>query len=210
MASARPTITVIAGVDGAGKSSVAGSALREEGGDYHNPDEVTEAYLARGLPETEANSRAWHRGRRDLTRAVDEGRDFAFETTLGGHTMTELLLRAARNGLRIRMIFIGLESAELHLRRVRARVAHGGHSIPEDRIRQRWLTSRKNLIRLLPEITDLRLFDNSEEAPPHAGKTPALRLLLEIRDRRIVATAPLDEVPDWAKPVLMAAAKLHA
>jgi predicted ABC-type ATPase len=199
---------VIAGVNGAGKSSVAGAALRKQGGDYHNPDEVTLAYQARGLSKTEANSRAWHRGRRDLTRAIDEGRDFAFETTLGGKTITELLLRAARGEMRIRMIYVGLESAELHIRRVRQRVAHGGHDIPEDRIRQRWTTSRANLIRLLPVLTDLRLFDNSEEASPEAGHAPAPRLLLGIRDRQIVATAPLDQVPAWAKPVLMAAAKL--
>jgi predicted ABC-type ATPase len=199
---------VIAGVNGAGKSSVAGAALREQRGDYHNADEVTLAYQARGLSETGANSRAWHRGRRDLTRAIDEARDFAFETTLGGKTITELLLRAARGEMRIRMIYVGLESAELHIRRVRQRVAHGGHDIAEDRIRQRWTTSRANLIRLLPVLTDLRLFDNSNEASPEAGHAPTPRLLLEIRDRQIVATPPLDQVPAWAKPVLMAAAKL--
>lgn len=112
MASVPPTITVIAGVNGAGKSSVAGAALREQGGDYHNPDEVTRAYLARGLSEAKANSRAWHRGCFALTRAVNEGRDFTFETTLGGNTMTELLMRAARDGMRIRMIYVGLASAE--------------------------------------------------------------------------------------------------
>lgn len=38
-------ILVIAGVNGAGKSSVVGSNLREKGGNYFNPDEATQLLL---------------------------------------------------------------------------------------------------------------------------------------------------------------------
>ena len=199
---------MLAGVNGAGKSSILGAALREAGADYFNPDELARELVARGRTPAEANAEAWATGRTLLERAIDERLTFAFETTLGGKSITELLVRAARNEMRIRMIYVGLESAELHICRGRQRVAQGGHDIPGDRIRQRWTTSRRNLIRLLPVLTDLRLFDNSNEASPEAGHAPTPRLLLEIRDRQIVATPPLDQVPAWAKPVLMAAAKL--
>lgn len=197
---------MIAGVNGAGKSSVVGEALRQRGADYHNPDELTRAYLDRGLGLDEANSRAWQRGRQALIRAVDEGLDFAFETTLGGRTMTDLLIRAARKGTRVRLIYVGLASADLHIERVRARVLRGGHAIPEERIRQRWQSSRQNLIRLLPHLSELRVFDNSLEADPRRGALPSPRLLLTMRDGQIVHSVPLDEVPDWVKPVMMAAA----
>jgi len=198
---------VIAGVNGAGKSSVVGEALRQRGADYHNPDELTRAYVDRGLGLDEANSRAWQRGRQALIRAVDEGLDFAFETTLGGRTMTDLLMRAVRKGLRVRLIYVGLASADLHIERVRARVRRGGHAIPEERIRQRWQSSRQNLIRLLPHLSELRVFDNSLEADPRRGALPSPRLLLTMRDGQIVHSVPLDEVPDWVKPVMMAAAR---
>lgn len=199
---------MIAGVNGAGKSSVVGEALRQRGADYYNPDELTREYLDKGLALLEANSRAWQRGRQALIRAIDHGLDFAFETTLGGRTMTDLLIRAAREGMRVRVVYVGLASAELHIARVRTRVVQGGHAIPEERIRQRWRSSRQNLVRLLPHLSELRLFDNSTEADPHHGASPSPRLVLAMRDGQIVDSVPLAEVPDWAKPVIMAAAKL--
>ncbi|MHB1191974.1 MAG: AAA family ATPase [Longimicrobiales bacterium] len=201
-------IVVIAGVNGAGKSSVVGESLRQRGADYHNPDELTRDYLNRGLGLDEANSRAWQRGRQALIRAVDDGLDFAFETTLGGRTMTDLLIRAVRRGMRVRLIYFGLASPGLHIERVRARVLQGGHAIPEERIRQRWQSSRQNLIRLLPHLSELRVFDNSLEADPQKGAVPSPRLLFAMRDGQIVHSGLLDEVPDWAKPVMMAAARL--
>ena len=41
----RGIITVLAGVNGAGKSSVAGNYIRQTGGDYYNPDEATREIL---------------------------------------------------------------------------------------------------------------------------------------------------------------------
>lgn len=199
---------MIAGANGAGKSSVVGASLRQRGSDYHNPDELTSAYVDQGLGRDEANSRAWQRGRQALIRAIDGGLDFAFETTLGGRTMTDLLIRAAEKGIRVRLIFVGLASVDLHLERVRARVMRGGHAIPEERIRQRWQSSRHNLILLLPHLSELRVFDNSLEADPQQGASPAPRLLFAMRDVQIVHSVPLDEVPDWVKPVMMAAAKV--
>lgn len=200
---------MIAGVNGAGKSSVVGEALRQRGADYHNPDEMTRAYLDRGLGAGEANSRAWQRGRQALIRAIDDQIDFAFETTLGGRTMTDLLIRAAQKGMRVRMIYVGLATVELHIERVRVRVLRGGHAIPEERIRERWQSSRQNLIRLLPHLIELRLFDNSRETHPEQGAACSPRLLLAMRDGQIVYSVPLDEVPDWAKPVMMASAQMR-
>ncbi len=60
----RARITVIGGVNGAGKSSVVGEQLRQTGGDYFNPDEVTRKFLAasRSMTREDANSRAWDEG----------------------------------------------------------------------------------------------------------------------------------------------------
>lgn len=202
---AQAEIVVIAGTNGAGKSSVAGAALRESGTVFYDPDRATRVYLDEGLPLPDANSRAWHRGRRQLEQAVREGLDYAFETTLGGRTITGLLLEAAALGHAVRIWYVGLETVELHLRRVRQRVARGGHHIPETKIRERWDASRRNLIRLLPEAAELQLYDNSHEAAPEEGKTPRPVCLLHMKAGRIRGFAPPDTVPDWAKPILVAA-----
>jgi len=96
--SGRGDIVVLAGVNGAGKSSIAGAALESRGGAYYNPNEATRAYRALGVGLEEANSRAWKRGREQLERAIREGTGYAFETTLGGRKMTRLRLNAQTKG----------------------------------------------------------------------------------------------------------------
>ena len=105
---------------------------------------------------------------------------------------------------------MGLGSVELHLARVRARVAAGGHDIPEATVRRRFHDSRLNLIRLLPRLTELRVYDNSAEADPRAGVAPEPRLLLHVARGRIVAAGPLGDTPAWAKPILAAAMNISS
>lgn len=205
-------IEVLAGTNGAGKSSVAGAAFRRAGGDYFNPDEATRRIRAArpDLSEAEANSTAWLQGKRLLEQAIDEHIDLAFETTLGGHTIAELLERAIEEGLDVRIWFVGLEAPERHIARVQARVALGGHDIPEGKIRERYEASRLNLLRLLPRLTELRLYDNSVEADPATGHTPEPLLVLHVVEGVVAEMCPPLSVPHWAKPIVAAALRAQA
>src|ERR1700712_2172874 len=104
----RPTLTILAGVNGAGKSSVGGQALRESGAEYFNPDE--QARLLRGkqpnLTQEKANAISWAYGKAKLEEAIATGADFTFESTLGGKTITKLLIEAARKGHQIDIWFV--------------------------------------------------------------------------------------------------------
>ena len=203
-----PCIYVLAGTNGAGKSSVGGGAiLSENGASWVNPDDATRKILARnpGLSPEQANSAAWHEGTRLLRRAIDERLDFAFETTLGGHTITTLLERARAEGIEVRVWYVGLSSPELHIARVRARVARGGHDIPEERIRHRYDRSRLNLIHLLPALTALWVYDNSDDADPQKGAAPEPLLVLQMARGKIVDACDMTITPDWAKPIVAAA-----
>jgi predicted ABC-type ATPase len=212
-------IYVLAGCNGAGKSSIGGAALIESGAHFYNPDEAARKIAAANThldPRPamgEVNAAAWSQGRTLLERAIDQHLDFAFETTLGGQTMTELLERAASEGLAVQVWFAGLHSVELHVERVRQRVARGGHDIPREKIVERYDSGRKNLMRLLPELASLRVYDNSAEAAPEQGLTPAPRLLLQCVERKIVAPTKLRsltmDTPQWAKPIVAAALDLH-
>lgn len=205
-----PRINVLAGVNGAGKSSVAGATLRSGGGFYYNPDEAARGLkLANpNLTQIQANSAAWHRGREMLERAIAQRLDFTFETTLGASTIPKLLIDAARQGIEVHVWYTGLTTPELHIARVRARVARGGHAIPEDDIRRRFEHSRLNLIQMLSVLATLRVYDNSAEADPAAGKTPAPVLVLHMERGRILNTQDLPHVPGWAKPIAAAAIKI--
>ena len=207
------------GCNGAGKSSIGGAALRASGAAYFNPDEAARAIVGtnarRGasMLQAQANAAAWAEGRRLLERAIRERLDFAFETTLGGRTMTELLLQAARGRHPVHVWFAGLASVELHLERVRRRAAMGGHDIPEAKVRERYARGRENLIRLLPCLASIRVYDNSIEGDPAAGARPSPVLLLAMQSGRIVdptnLRALLVTTPQWAKPIANAALKLH-
>jgi predicted ABC-type ATPase len=178
------------------------------GVEFFNPDVVARKFLARipGITQEEANAAAWEQGRRLLERAiVEERKDFAFETTLGGNTIPALLRKAISRGIEVRIWYVGLESAELHLSRVRSRVALGGHNIPEAKVRERYARSQLRLIELLPGLTELRVFDNSEEGDPQKGQTPEPKLLLHMREGKIVTLYDLHAVPSWAKAILQTA-----
>jgi predicted ABC-type ATPase len=207
-----PCIYVIAGTNGAGKSSIGGAALGAKGARYFNPDEAA-VRIAKANPTAsreEVNAAAWNEGRRLLERAIAERASHAFETTLGGHTMTRLLERALAAGIQVRIWYVALASPELHLARVAARVRKGGHDIPEKKIRERYDQSRRNLLRLLPKLTELRVFDNSFEADPERGMVPRPQLVLHLRRGRILGPSDLRGTPDWAKPIVAAAMKLVA
>ena len=62
-------------------------------------------------------------------------------------------------------------------------------------------------MRLLPRLTELRVYDNSEEADPQTGGTPSLVLLLHLVRGKIAASCDLARTPQWAKPILAAALK---
>lgn len=206
----RPSIYVLAGTNGAGKSSIIGAMFLKQRIEYFNPDDAATRILSAnpGIPQTEANSAAWHQGKRLLERAIREKLDFAFETTLGGKTITALLESALSEGIEVRVSYVGLKNAELHIQRVRSRVERGGHDIPEQTIRERYTQSRLNLIKLLPKLTDLRVYDNSEEADPTTGKVPKPKLILHCIRGRISASCALAQVPEWAKPILAVAMKI--
>ena len=193
----RPTLTVLAGVNGAGKSSVGGQALRDSGAAYSNPDEHARRLRANQptLPLQKAN-------------AIATGTDFTFESTLGGKTITRLLIQAVQKTLQLDIWFVGLESVDLHLTRVAQRVAHkGGHPIPATDIRNRWIGSHENNIRLIPYVNTLRVFDNTVDVP--AGVSPEPSLLMSIDDGTLTYPAPdqMRDTPAWAKPIIITAYK---
>ena len=203
-------IWVLAGTNGAGKSSIGGEILRREDLNYLNPDEWTRKLREANpkLSEDEANGMAWVENRQRLEAAIASRSNYAFETTLGGHTIAALLHKACDAGIAVRIWYCALASVELHIQRVKARVERGGHNIPVEKIRKRYDDSRANLVELVPKLAELYVYDNSVEAPP--GGAPAPTLILRMQNRKIVKVAPVEAVPDWAKAIVMTGMKTDA
>jgi predicted ABC-type ATPase len=202
-------LLVLAGVNGAGKSSIGGDLmLRRAGLSWFNPDAYARLLLDSGLPlaTAEANARAWQHGADLLDRAVAAGHSHAFETTLGGTTMTQKIAAAASTH-DVLMWFCGLASADQHIARVAARVAAGGHDIPEAKIHERWVQAPLNLISLMPHLSELKLYDNSAEAAV-GSRVPDPALVLHMRAGQVAYPQELKDLkrtPGWAKPIVKAA-----
>ena len=208
----RPVIHVLAGVNGAGKSSVGGYLLARDGLTWFNPDTFARELAARrGLGPEAANSRAWHEGMRRLDDAIANRASYAFETTLGGKIVAERILRATESH-DVQILFCGLASPELHIARVIARVQAGGHPIPESKIRERYPKAQSNLIALMPHISYLKVYDNSVEAV-QGGFIPEPLLLLEMDHRKVIVPEhddldAIERMPEWARPIVEAALRI--
>jgi predicted ABC-type ATPase len=207
----RGRIVVAAGTNGAGKSVIAGEFLEASArGTYFNPDLAARQMAERdGLTLAEANVRAWNHGFELLNRSIEHNQNFSFETTLGGNSITQALLRAAEAALDVFIFYVGLDSPDLHIARVNARVLRGGHPISAARIRERYPRSLANLIKLLPHAREVRVYDNSKESPDHS---PRARLVFSMSRHRIVKPSIeqlIAAAPAWAKPVAAAAIEIH-
>ncbi len=154
-----PQFIIIGGGNGSGKSTSAAFVLPGVI-PYINADEI-----AKALPEAEGENKDV-RASRILINAMGEYEarldDFAIETTLASRSLAPRVRRLRENGYQFQLLFLWLNSPELNIQRVAERVQNGGHHIPEEVIRRRYVTGLKNFFSLyLPLADDWRAFDNT-------------------------------------------------
>ena len=88
---------------------------------------------------------------------------FAVETTLAGSSYLQMMLDARTRGFEIVLVYIGTETVEINLSRIRNRVLAGGHDVPEEDVRRRYKRSFDNLPIAIKRADHSILFDNSTE-----------------------------------------------
>jgi predicted ABC-type ATPase len=160
-------VIVIAGPNGAGKSTTAPSLLRDtlQVSEFVNADTI-----AGGLSAFRPDSVAFTAGRAMLERIRHLARaqaDFAFETTLASRSFAPWLAGLKRSGYHVHVLFLWLESVDLAVNRVAARVRLGGHDVPEGTVRRRYTRGLRNLFGLyLPLADSWQVFDNSRAGRP--------------------------------------------
>ena len=123
-----------------------------------------------------------------IERHIADRTSFTFETALRSVVTLEQARSARNAGFFLSMIYVALESVDLHLERVAVRASRGGHSAPPARIREIHSASMSNLSRALLEFDLVRVYDNSGPRP--------LRALI---CRSGVVSFLLPEAPEWIR-----------
>jgi len=148
----KPLVLVFAGPNGSGKSTL--TRLMPNCGVYINADVLKKEY---SLTDIEAAQKAEAIRNKLLEKKVD----FSFETVLSTERNLILLRRAKENGYEVQCIYILTCNPDINVARVKGRVLEGGHDVPEEKIRSRYVKSLK----LLPQIIDvcdkILVYDNS-------------------------------------------------
>ena len=148
-----PRVVIFAGPNGAGKSTHADAVLAALGIDtFVNAD-----YIARGLSGRNTDAVAFEAGRimlRRLRQLSKAKADFAFESTLSSRTFATFLQALKRQGYVVAIYYFSLANAQLAIRRVKLRVALGGHDVPPDVIRRRFGRSLNNFFNLYVPLAD--------------------------------------------------------
>lgn len=163
---AQKKILIIAGPNGAGKTTFAREYLVNEAA---CPVFINADYLAHGLSPLRPEQAALRAGKLMLKEMADHIRreqSVAVETTLSGHRYANMIPEWRKQGYAVKMIFLSLSSVKLALARVAIRVRQGGHNIPEQTIRRRYMSGKINFDKVYKHIVDAWvLFDNSGEVP---------------------------------------------
>jgi predicted ABC-type ATPase len=157
-----PNLYIIAGCNGAGKTTASYTVLPEilDCKEFINADEI-----AKGLSPFQPEKVAIQSGRIMLKR-IDElltsKADFAFETTLSSKSYVNTVKEAQENGYNVTLIYFWLNSVDLAKERVKVRVSEGGHNIPAEVIDRRYKLGLENLFKLFIPVVDYwMIFDNS-------------------------------------------------
>lgn len=161
-------VIIIAGPNGAGKTTFALEYLPNEA---DCPVFVNVDLIAAGLSPFRPAAAGFRAGRlmlEEINNHARRGRNFAFETTLSGRGYVRMIRQWRTDGYKVKLIFLSLATPEEAIKRVELRVRQGGHPVPPDVIRRRFVSGLKNFQDMYRHIVDFwQWFD-------HSGHTPTL------------------------------------
>jgi len=189
---AKPLL-IFAGPNGSGKSTLAAEILRKYPTiKYICPDNYTQKFSHLESIE-ERYLAAMDAAKQDRITAISNRIPLAIETVFSSSDKLDFIKFAKRNNYTVIVIFVTTNDPNINIERVKQRVIHGGHNVPQDKIIKRY----KNSMGFLPEIVSLAdeviVYDNSEE-----NGTP----LLIFQKQSAYFSFNKDKRPAWAEEFL--------
>ncbi len=187
----RPQLWVLAGGNGAGKTTFYRQFLEPRRVLFANADEI-----ARQIDPTAPEQHSYQAAqlvehlRRQLLR---ERKSFCFETVFSHPSKVDFVADAKAAGYEIILVVVHLESPTLNQARVAQRVSEGGHSVPPDKVVSRIPRTLENLRKAFPLCDQVHILDNS------SATSPFERVAVLKGQARVFLADPL---PHWARDLL--------
>ena len=160
-----PRLFIISGCNGAGKTTASYTLLPEmlECSQYVNSDE-----FAKGLAPFDPESAAVQASRLMLMRIrylLKRKEDFGIETTLATRSLLKMISAAQSENYTVTLMYFWLNSPDLAVARVKARVAAGGHNIPEETVRRRYRMGLGYFFRDYAPLCDRWILADNSQVP---------------------------------------------
>ena len=143
---------ILAGANGSGKSTISKVLLPTEHIVYVNPDDI-----AKELNPSNPSAARIEAGKETLRRIdllLEKGDSFAIESTLSGNMYVKVLERAKSLGYETTIAYVFVDSPEVCIARIAARVQSGGHFVPDEDVRRRYVRSKENFLNTYSALPD--------------------------------------------------------
>lgn len=189
----RPTLCIVAGPNGSGKTTTTLQLLESEWSDdslYINPDNIAqETFGDWNSPEAVLQAACLATEKR--YECLSQRKDFVFETVFSSDEKLEFVRKAKSAGFFIRFFFVCTNDPTINAKRIAQRVMDGGHEVPISKIISRYYKSLANAAQAIPLVDRAYIYDNSvENALP--------QLLFRTVDGKVFKQY-MENVPEWAE-----------
>lgn len=196
MAEKRPTLCVVAGPNGSGKTTTTVQLLNNEWTSdslYINPDNIAQEMFG-DWNSPEAVIKAAEHATKLRYKCLEQKRDFVFETVFSSDEKLEFLYKAKDMGFFIRFFYVCTSDPAINVARITQRYLNGGHEVPISKVISRYYKSLINAEDALSFVDRAYVYDNSVD-----NQLP--RLLYRTTEGQLFKQY-VEDIPEWAAMLL--------
>lgn len=161
----RPTLCIVAGPNGSGKTSTTVQLLHNEWTEnslYINPDNIAQEQFG-DWNSPVAVLKAAELATKMRYECLKKKQDFFFETVFSSEEKLQFVKDAKKLGFFVRIFFVCTENPEINVRRITQRYLNGGHEVPISKIISRYYKSLLHIHDAIPFADRVYIYDNSIE-----------------------------------------------
>ena len=192
----RPTLCIVAGPNGSGKTTTTIQLLESEWSEdslYINPDNIAQETFG-DWNSPEAVLKAAHLATEKRYECLEKKMDFVFETVFSSDEKLEFVRKAKATGFFIRLFVVCTNNPSINAKRIAQRVMEGGHEVPISKIISRYYKSIANAAQAIELVDRAYIYDNSVE-----DELP--QLIYRTVDGKVFKQYT-DNVPEWAESLV--------